>query len=199
MARTVAERSDILPMLAETFRLHGYEGASLGLISEATGLGKGSLYHFFPGGKEEMAAAVLDEIEGWFRQHVFEPLSAGDSGAACVRAMLASVDQYFESGGRVCVVGAFALSDVRDRFATSVHRYFSAWIAALSATLVRMGHSKADAAALAEETIAGIQGALVLARALQDRRSFKRTMNRLEQRLLSPAKQEPRRRATRRT
>ena len=51
MARTVAERSDVLPLLAEVFREHGYEGASLSLISKATGLGKGSLYHFFPGVK----------------------------------------------------------------------------------------------------------------------------------------------------
>jgi hypothetical protein len=48
----------------------GYrEGASLSLISEATGLGKGCLYHFFPGGKEEMADAVLSEIDGWFENH----------------------------------------------------------------------------------------------------------------------------------
>jgi hypothetical protein len=29
-------------------------------------LGKGSLYHFFPGGKEDMAKAVLDEVAVWF-------------------------------------------------------------------------------------------------------------------------------------
>ena len=68
MPRIVAERSDTLPVLAEVFREHGYEGASLSLISKATGLGKGSLYHFFPGGKEEMADAVLSEIDGWFEK-----------------------------------------------------------------------------------------------------------------------------------
>ena len=62
MPRVISERADALPALAEVFREHGFEGASLSLISERTGLGKGSLYHFFPGGKEEMAAAVLDDI-----------------------------------------------------------------------------------------------------------------------------------------
>ena len=33
MARTVAERSDVLPLLAEVFREHGYEGASLSLMA----------------------------------------------------------------------------------------------------------------------------------------------------------------------
>ena len=68
MARTVAERSDVIPVLAEIFREHGFEGASLSIIGEKTGLGKGSLYHFFPGGKEEMAASVLHEIDTWFRE-----------------------------------------------------------------------------------------------------------------------------------
>ena len=60
MPGTVAERADALPALGEVFREHGFEGASLALIGERTGLGKGSLYHFFPGGKEEMAAAVTE-------------------------------------------------------------------------------------------------------------------------------------------
>src|SRR5690348_16932169 len=52
MARVVAERSDVIPQLGELFRKHGFVGTSLSLITAHTGLGKGSLYHFFPGGKE---------------------------------------------------------------------------------------------------------------------------------------------------
>ena len=52
----------MIPVVAEVFRAHGYEGATLSVITEATGLGKGSLYHFFPGGKEELAAAVLADL-----------------------------------------------------------------------------------------------------------------------------------------
>ena len=43
-------------------------------ITAGTGLGKGSLYHLFPGGKAEMAAAVLAEIDAWFEAAVFAPL-----------------------------------------------------------------------------------------------------------------------------
>ena len=76
MARQVAERSDTIPALANVFRTYGFDGASLAVITEHTGLGKGSLYNFFPRGKEEMAEAVLDEVDGWFRSEVFEPLRA---------------------------------------------------------------------------------------------------------------------------
>ncbi len=71
MARSIAERADVLPRLAEVFRAHGYEGATLALISDATGLGKGSLYNFFPGGKEQMAMEVLDSIDRWFVDNIY--------------------------------------------------------------------------------------------------------------------------------
>lgn len=74
MSRVVTERKDVIAMLAEIFREHGYDGTSLSLITEKTGLGKGSLYHFFPGGKEEMAEAVLGDISAWFRTHIFDVL-----------------------------------------------------------------------------------------------------------------------------
>ena len=35
MARLVRERSDIIPLLGEVFRAHGYEGASLQVIGAA--------------------------------------------------------------------------------------------------------------------------------------------------------------------
>ncbi len=50
-----------------------YGGASLAAISQHTGLGKGSLYNFFPGGKEEMAEAVLEQVAIWFQDEVYRP------------------------------------------------------------------------------------------------------------------------------
>ncbi len=41
----------VLDKIAAVFRLHGYEGASIRLLAQATGLERASLYHRFPGGK----------------------------------------------------------------------------------------------------------------------------------------------------
>ena len=74
------------------------KGASLALIGAATGLGKGSLYHFFPGGKEEMAAAVIAHIDGWFEENVFVPLQDRADPHAGIERMLEATDSYFRSG-----------------------------------------------------------------------------------------------------
>jgi AcrR family transcriptional regulator len=183
MPKTVAQRADVIPALAEIFREHGFEGASLALISARTGLGKGSLYNFFPGGKEEMATAVLDEIGGWFEAQVYRPLREAADPVRAIADMFASVDAYFRSGRRICLVGAFALGDVRDRFAARINAYFAAWRVALAGALMRTGRAPALAEDLAEETVLAIQGALTLARALDDSAMFERALNRLQRRL----------------
>ncbi len=180
--RTVYEKADVVPMIAEIFRDLGYEGTSLSRITERTGLGKGSLYHFFPGGKEEMAATVLAEVDGWFERFVFDPLRRDDP-AQGIAAMWTAVDDYFRSGGRVCLVGAFALDETRDRFAAAIRGYFARWIEALRDALARTGRDPAEAAQGAEEVVLGIQGALVLARALGDPAVFTRALDRLKRRV----------------
>lgn len=183
MARMVAERSDAIASLAEVFREHGYEGASLALIGKATGLGKGSLYHFFPNGKEEMVRAVLAEIEQWFEDSVYSPLRDGDDANAAIAAMLDETAKYFRSGRRVCLVGALAVANTRDLFAQAIRDYFVAWVDALQAALVRQGRDAERARILSEDAVLAIQGAIVLSRALDDPAVFQRAIDQLHARL----------------
>ncbi|MEJ5082086.1 TetR/AcrR family transcriptional regulator [Ochrobactrum sp. MYb379] len=183
MARMIAERSDAIAALAEVFREHGYEGASLALIGKATGLGKGSLYHFFPNGKEEMVRAVLSEIEQWFEHSIYVPLRDGRDPNAAITAMLDETAKYFKSGRRVCLVGALAVSNTRDLFAQAIRRYFVAWVDALQSALVRRGHDSGQARALSEDAVLAIQGAIVLSRAIDDPAVFQRAIDQLRGRL----------------
>jgi len=181
MPARLHSRETVLLRLGEVFREHGYEGASLAHITKATELGKGSLYHAFPNGKADMAKAVLANIDAWFKAHVFQPL--GDETVASMPAvehMLDACDEYFHGGGRVCLVGVFALGETRDQFHLAVNGYFLRWLKALVAALGRGGLSKAQCREQAEHILAGIQGALVIARALDDTAVFTRELARLK-------------------
>jgi TetR/AcrR family transcriptional repressor of lmrAB and yxaGH operons len=184
VARKLTERSEVIPALAEIFREHGFAGASLSAITQKTGLGKGSLYHFFPGGKEEMGKAVLDDVDGWFVANVFMPLRETADPAAGIDHMFRATERFFHSGRRICLVGVFALDETRDRFSAEVRSYFAAWTEALAAALKRSGFATKAARETAEDVIAGIQGALVLARSQDDPRVFIRAIKRLQQRTL---------------
>ena len=179
----MGERGDVVPLLAEVFRSYGFEGASLARIAEGTGLGKGSIYNFFPGGKEEMAEAVLTHIDGWFRDQVFQPLRQRADAGQGVADMFTAVGRYFLSGRKICLVGVFALGHERDRFALRVRAYFAEWIDALASALERGGHAPEAARELAEDAVGGIQGALVLARAADEPELFMRALERMRLRL----------------
>ena len=182
MVRTVFEKSDAIALVAEVFRELGYEGASMSEITARTKLSKGSLYHFFPGGKEEMAAEIMANIDTWFVTVMFKPLDEEEPRAAIAR-MWQTTDSYFRSGRRVCLIGAFALEETRDRFPAAISGYFHRWIEALYGALLRADVPGAEAKMLAEEAVIGIQGALTLARALGDETVFGRSLARLKHRL----------------
>lgn len=180
--REVFEKKDVVPLVAEVFRELGFEGASMSAITARTKLSKGSLYHFFPGGKEQMAAEILAHVDAWFVAEVFEPLEEATPQEAIAR-MWKSVDAYFQSGRRICLIGAFALDETRDRFAGLIRGYFRRWVSALESALVRHGMEARQAKAEAEDVVIAIQGALTVARALNDKAVFGRTLRRLQKRL----------------
>lgn len=182
MTRTIMKKADVIPLVTEVFRELGFEGASLSRITDRTGISKGSLYYFFPGGKDDMASEILTHIDAWFVNNIFEPLER-DEPYAAINNMWREVDAYFHSGQRICLVGAFSLDETRDLFAATIRNYFKRWIDALHSAMVRAGAAPDFATSLAEEVVGGIQGGLILAKALNDDGAFTRTLARLAKKL----------------
>jgi len=77
-----AARERLILTIGRVFRRYGYEGASLSILSRETGLGRSSLHRFFPGGKEDMAMAVLDLTGRFVRDDLMRQLSARESREA---------------------------------------------------------------------------------------------------------------------
>lgn len=178
MTKPAAQKDQLIATLATCFRRHGYEGASLSRITEATGLGRGSLYHAFPGGKDEMLRAVLTEIDQWFEHQIFQPLlTPSDDPKSALSAMFFSVDRYFQSGQTLCLMGVLALSDMDDPFRAAIRSYFQRWLAALVATLSPLTPSPFE---MAQQVLSGIQGAILLGRALDDPSIFPKELSRLK-------------------
>lgn len=64
MARPDRSRAALLDSAALLFRRQGYAATTVHQIVESAGAKKGSLYHHFPGGKQELAAEVVDTVGG---------------------------------------------------------------------------------------------------------------------------------------
>jgi AcrR family transcriptional regulator len=185
MPRTVLDRSDAVLALAGVFRRRGFESGSLSVIQRETGIGRGSLYHFFPNGKADMARAVLTLVRAWFDEQVFEPLRTATDAGQAATAMSQEVHKYFDSRERVCLFAAMTLGEEQEAFAAEVHAYFADWVGVLAETLERGGVAKPNAAGLAVDAVAAIQGGLIMTRALDDDAVFSGIVARVNERLLA--------------
>lgn len=128
--------------------------------------------------------AVIDHIDHWFTKTIFSPLEQADDAAVAVTAMLDDVTTYFQSGGRVCLVGWLGLGASRDAFARQIQGYFVRWIAALTHCLEVGRIPPPKAAQLSEDIVSAIQGAIILARALSEPERFERIIARHKASLL---------------
>ncbi len=178
----------LMDQLTEVFRLHGYEGASLSLIAEATGLKRASLYHRFPGGKEAMAEAVLQRADEFFVSHILAPLTGPGEPAARIQGMARRLNKFYGGGCHSCLLDSLSLGKGNDAIRLHVERSFTAWLGALVRVARDSGLSPATAKRRAEESLIDIQGALVLARASGETKPFARVLQNLPERLTIDSK-----------
>ena len=178
-------REEAVNRIAEVFRRLGYDGASLREISKATGLGRASLYHHFPGGKEEMAREVFGQVGRAVSVDILEPLKADGSPEERLQRWAKGVERFYAAGRKNCLLGAMVLSGGSDRFSRELLMAFRGWIDALTGTLTDAGVPRDEARRRAENAVGRIQGALVVSRGLQNTRHFKRVLAELPAELLS--------------
>lgn len=187
MPAALMSREEVVERLMRVVRRHGYDGASLAELSKATGLGKSSLYHYFPQGKDDMVRAVLEHLETQLRETVFEPLRRPGPARRRIEEMVDTVDAFYRGGREACVLGNLVLGTSRSRFRAKLEAIFDEWIEALSGALTDAGLSKAVARARAEDAVMRVEGALILAGAMNDASLFGRALKQLPAELLAPA------------
>lgn len=183
----VDTRDRLLTATGELFRQQGYNGTSMKQVTVAAGVPFGSLYHFFPGGKEELAAAVI-RTSGLAYQRLFELIydSADDPAAA--------VSDFFDGAALVleetdyidaCPIGTVALevASTNDTLREATAHVFDGWIAAVVERLVEAGVDAVTARELGTALVAGVEGGFMLSRATKSPEPMQ-TVGRLMRRLV---------------
>ena len=186
MPAPLLTKADMLGRLMDLFRDKGFDGASLSDISESTGLGKSSLYHHFPNGKEEIALQVLGHLEEQLERALFEPLRSTAAPRKKLEGMLDTIDGFYEGGRKACLLERLCASVDASRFRRPLARVFGRWIDAVEALGVESGLPRAVARRRAEDLVVRIEGALVLCAATGDTSVFTRAIRELRETVLAP-------------
>jgi AcrR family transcriptional regulator len=167
MAGTTRER--IVESSAELFRRQGYNATGVKQIVETARAPFGSLYHFFPGGKEQLGAEVLrtsGALYGELIPLIFDP--APD--------IVTAVEQFFAGAAETlretdyedaCPIATVALevASTNEVLRQATADVFDSWITAATDRLVAAGVARAKARQLALALLAALEGAFILSRA----------------------------------
>lgn len=186
MSKAVSSKDALVDKLVDVVYDYGYDGATLSVISEVTGLGKASLYHHFPGGKEQMAAAVLAHSDRWGEEHIGALLASPTSAAAKVRGIFQALDEVHTRAHQLTLMNVFTYGAARDVFGAQVGERVRAGLATLAGLLRECGITADEADRRALDAYIRIEGAMVLARTLDDMQVFRDVIRRLPDQLLTP-------------
>lgn len=187
MPAAVISRDEAVDRILAVFREHGYEGASLARLSSATGLGRSSLYHHFPNGKEDMANAAMAAVGGWFRDNVMAALDGQEPPKKKLRRFADKLAEFYHGGEQSCLTDVFTIGEAGTVFRKHFAARLQALIAALRGIAIEGGVPPTEAARRAENAVMKIQGALVVSRALGSTALFNRMIRELPDELLQPA------------
>jgi TetR/AcrR family transcriptional regulator, lmrAB and yxaGH operons repressor len=166
---------ELFDRLALVFRVAGFEGASLGALAEGAGLQRASLYHRFPGGKVQMAEAVMGRVKDLFTQ-ALEPMRSDPDVAVGIAESARRISEIYADGDLPCVLDTLTLSGAPEGIRASAAEVTAGWIDAMAAAAERGGAAADEARLAAEDAFVRIEGSLVLARLHGDPTAFRRTL-----------------------
>ena len=164
-------RERIVEASAELFRRQGYSATGVKQIVTAAKAPFGSLYHFFPGGKEELGAEAVRVSGALYAQlipAVFDPAPDIVTG---VRTFFALAGEHLRETDYedACPIATVALevSSASETMRVACAEVFEGWIAAGAERFERAGFVPSEARELVIGMLAALEGAFVLARALR--------------------------------
>jgi AcrR family transcriptional regulator len=166
MTRT---KERILDASSELFRRQGLTGTGLKQILAQAEAPFGSLYHHFPGGKDQLAAETLARAGAYYGRLVGEKIAEYPDVVSGIRGAFIGAGQTLEETGYAdaCPIETVALevASTNEPLRQATADVFASWIAALTALLGGEGVEPAKARALAHTILSALEGAFVLARA----------------------------------
>jgi AcrR family transcriptional regulator len=161
----------IMDSSAELFRRQGYTGTGVKQIAAMASAPFGSLYHFFPGGKEQLGVEVIRSSGALYLQ-LFETiaLQAPDALTAVADFFSGAAETLRETDyADACPIATVALevASTNEPLRRASADVFETWIDAAAAYFVAAGIAADAARALALSVLSLLEGAFVLSRAIR--------------------------------
>ena len=169
------KRENIIEMTCTLLESQGYHATGLNQILKESGAPKGSLYYYFPEGKEELAVEAINRTAERVEKNIRVQLTKHESHVEAISSFIRTIASYvakseFKAGGPLTTL-ALESANTSERLTSACDQAYSGWCRAFSDILEQNGYSPDRAASLAHLIISSIEGATVLSRTERDRKS----------------------------
>lgn len=177
-ARPASSRDRFVVTTAKLMSRRGYAAVGLNEIVAKSGAPKGSLYHYFPDGKEALAAAAVDWAATRFADTLDATLGRHATAADAIRGIAETMAGWMEGSafrdGSPLTAVAVETGAYVEGLRLACAAGYGRWADAIAAALRHEGRSAAEAADLALWAVASLEGAMILARIRQSAAPLRR-------------------------
>ncbi|MCF3102341.1 TetR/AcrR family transcriptional regulator [Streptomyces roseoverticillatus] len=155
------------------FRRNGYSGTGLKLIAAEADAPFGSIYHFFPGGKQQLTEETIRTAGAAYGRMVMALLdTVADPVESVTHAFEAAADDLEATGyADACPIATVALevASTNETLRAATADVFTEWVGAGEQWFARWVPDPGAARSLAHSLIMILEGAFILSRASRDR------------------------------
>jgi AcrR family transcriptional regulator len=161
----------IIDSSAELFRRQGYAGTGVKQIVAAANAPFGSIYHFFPGGKEQLGGEVI-RSSGKLYMQLFATIAAQapDVPTAVAEFFSGAAETLVETDyADACPIATVALevSSTSEPLREATAEVFESWIAGATEYFAAAGIPRDRSRELAFSMLSLLEGAFVFCRAMR--------------------------------
>ena len=165
-------RQQIIKTTSDLLELQGYYGTGLNQIIKESGAPRGSLYYYFPEGKEELAAEAIAEHGQERMAHTRAVLAAHENASEAIYGLIMGIAQHIVQGG--CTSGAplaavsLETASTSERLRAVCQTSYEQQALPIEEKLLASGYPVPLAAQLTTLIVSAIEGAVILSRVRQN-------------------------------
>jgi TetR/AcrR family transcriptional regulator, lmrAB and yxaGH operons repressor len=161
-------REQILQTTCTLLEKQGFHGTGLNEIVKESGAPKGSLYYYFPEGKDQITSEAVLQAGQLTAQRIHNGLAASSSASKAVYDFVLNIADNVElsgfAAGSPLTAVAMETATTSERINLACRAAYSALQSAFQEKLLEAGFSKAKADELSMFITASIEGGIILSR-----------------------------------
>lgn len=171
-AKTLRHKENLVRTAMRLFRRQGYAATGLQQIVTESEAPKGSIYYYFPEGKEALAAAAVSLAGDLIAKELSHIVETAEGADDIVQGYCQLMARWMEEGGFAsgCPIATTVLECAphSETVTQAGAAAFDQWTQMLAVGFVRYGYQGVEARGLAQMLISAVEGALIVCRVAQN-------------------------------